>query len=86
MKPDEYTFWKNLFADFKISRMLTHREGVLILVLLTISAGFILSQIPVMLVLGAVGFVSVVIIFALAKIEVKLYEIRQEISQIRKEV
>ena len=79
MKQDEYNFWKKQFSNFKFHRLFTHIEGTSILLLLVISAIFIISQIPILFVLGGIGLLTIVIIFALIKVEMETYEIKKDI-------
>jgi len=83
MKPDEYMFWKEQFRNFKIKHLFTHIEGVS-LVLLTVNSVILLIAgifIPLLALLGVVGLINLIVVAALIKVEMELYEIKKLIKK-----
>ena len=86
MKPDEYTFWKEQFQNFKIKHLFTHIEGTSIILLTIISSIFLIAGLflPIFAFIGTIGLITVVIIFALIKVEMKLVEIKLMLKELRR--
>jgi len=86
MRPDEYTFWKEQFQNFKVRHLFTHIEGNSIFLLTIISSIFLIAGLflPIFAIIGAIGLITVVIIFALIKVEMKLVEIKLMLKELKR--